>query len=99
MTEEIWTYERQPRYDRSGNRWHFVMRSTFGSAIPYDERPYELYFRNDDRTEFGVLRFAKRKENPYRNYEMVVNKIMNNLAFRATLLDSATESVWRKGWK
>jgi hypothetical protein len=99
MIRDLWTYERQRRYDTNGTRWHFVAHDAIDPAIPYDVRPYELYFRNDERTEFGVLRFARRKDNPYRNYEVTVNKIMNNRAFRASLLDPSTEGVWRKGWK
>ena len=67
--------------------------------VPFDDRPSELYFRNDDRTEFGLLRFERRKENPYRDYEAIVVKIMNNADFRRTLSDPATASVWRRSWK
>jgi hypothetical protein len=99
MIRHLWIYERQRRHDTNGTRWHFVKHDVIDPAIPYDERPYELYFRNDERSEFGVLRFARQKENPYRNYEVTVNKIMNNESFRATLLDPASEMVWRKSWK
>jgi hypothetical protein len=99
MIRELWTYERQHRHDTNGTRWHFVAHDVIDAGIAYEDRPYELYFRNDDRTEFGVLRFARRQDNQYRDYEMMVTKIMNNKAFRATLLDASTEAVWRKGWK
>src|SRR5262245_27609572 len=96
---ETWSYERKHRRDQSGERWHFARRSTHDPSIPYEDRPYELYFRNDDRTEFGLLRFARLKDNPYRDYEMVVMKIMNDRDFRRTLLAPETASVWLKSWK
>lgn len=46
-----------------------------------------------------MLRFEKRKDNPYRNYEILVNKIMNNDEFRKTLLDAETKDVWNRNWK
>ncbi len=98
-TSETWSYERQRRRDKKGRRWHFVSRSVIDPAVPYEERPFELYFRNDDRTEFGLLRFEHRKDNPYRDYEAAVTKIFNNAPFRRTLLDPETASVWRKSWK
>ena len=60
---EIWSYERKERRDRKGTRWHFVDRSVEDPEVPYEERPFELYFRDDDRTEFGLLRFERRKDN------------------------------------
>jgi hypothetical protein len=92
-------YERKQRRDKKGTRWHFVSRSIEDRAVAYDERPFELYFRNDDRTEFGLLRFERRKDNPYRDYEAMVTKIMNNTDFRRSLLDPETASIWRKNWK
>lgn len=67
--------------------------------IPYEERPFEIYFRDDERTVFGVLRFERRKDNPYRDYEMMVNKIMNDADFRNSLVDPETESIWNRNWK
>ena len=99
MLQELWTYERRKRQDVHGIRWHFVSHDVIDPSVAYDDRPYELFFRNDDRTKFGVLRFGRRKDNPYRNYEVLVNKIMNDQSFRAALLDPTTESVWRRGWK
>ncbi len=80
-------------------RWHFVSRSVIDPDVPYDERPFELYFRDDDRTQFGLLRFERRKDNPYRNYEVMVTKIMNDSDFRRALLAPRTKSVWRRTWK
>jgi len=95
----MWSYEKQKRFDKKGNRWHFVYHDWDGLQIPYEEQPVELYFRNDTRTVFGVLMFERRKDNPYRNYEVMVNKIMNDEAFRKTLLAPETEKVWNKNWK
>jgi len=96
--KELWSYERKRRCDRTGVRWHFASRLLI-SDVPYEERPFELYFRNDDRSEFGLLRFEHRKDNPYRDYEVMVTKIMNDVEFRRTLLDPKTAGVWSKGWK
>ena len=99
ITSETWSYERKQRVNKRGARWHFVSRSVVDPEAPYEERPFELYFRNDDRTEFGVLRFERRKDNPYRDYVACVTKIMNDSDFRQTLLDPDTASVWRRSWK
>ena len=80
-------------------RWHFVSRSISDPGVPYEDRPFELYVRNDDRTEFGLLRFEQRKNNPSRNYEALVFKIMNNAAFRRSLLDLGTKAIWKRSWK
>ncbi len=97
--EEMWSYDKEKRFDDNGRRWHFVRRHFFNSTVDYDERPYELYFRDEDRTEFGLLRFEKSKENPYRNYETVTTKIMNNGKFRKALLNPDTEDLWNRNWK
>lgn len=96
---DTWVYERKLRRDKQGRRWHFVSHWVYDPAIPYEQQPSELYFRNDDRTEFGLLRFEHRKDNPYRDYEAMVTKIMNNSDFRQTLLDPDTASLWKKSWK
>lgn len=93
----MWSYDKEKRFDKKGNRWHFVMHHI--SATNYEDSPYELYFRNDERTEFGLLRFEKKKDNPYRDYMTVVTKLMNNSEFRKTLLNPETESIWNKNWK
>ena len=95
----MWSYEKQRRFDTKGRRWHFVHHDPDGSGLPYEEQPVEFYFRDDERTEFGVLRFERRKDNPYRNYEVMVTKIMNDADFRASLLAPETESVWNRNWK
>jgi hypothetical protein len=98
MTED-WSYDKKKRTANDGARWHFVMRSFLDEDTPYDERPYELYFRDDDMTQYGVIRFDRRKDNPYRDYAGLVNKIMNNAQFRAGLLNPETSSVWNRNWK
>lgn len=95
----MWSYERQKRFDAKGRRWHFVHHDLDGSGLPYDEQPVEFYFRDDERTEFGVLRFERGKDNPYRNYEVMVNKIMNDANYRKSLLAPETEEVWNRNWK
>jgi hypothetical protein len=94
-----WLYDKQKRFDNNGKRWHFVIRNFFDSSVEYENRPYELYFRDDEKTEFGLLRFEKRKDNPYRNYETVITKIMNNVEFRKTLLKPETQDIWNRNWK
>jgi hypothetical protein len=96
---EMWSYDKDKRFDKRGNRWHFAHRHFYDPQLSYEETPDEWYFRDDKRTVFGVLRFERRKENPYRNYETMINKIMNDEAFRNTLLAPETKSVWRKSWK
>lgn len=95
----MWHYDKQKRFDANGKRWHFVNRNFYGDVGNYDNLPFELYFRDDERIEFGLLRFEKRKDNPYRNYEVMIDKIMNKSEFRKTLLDPETESVWNRNWK
>jgi hypothetical protein len=50
---EMWSYDKEKRFDNKGKRWHFVRRHFFDSTVDYGERPYELYFRDDEKTEFG----------------------------------------------
>ena len=94
-----WSYDGVKRFDKQGNRWHFVRRNFEDETIREDERPYELYFRNDERSEFGLLRFEKVKDNSYRDYQSVVKKIMNNPPFRRSLLAPDTRDLWQKNWK
>ena len=51
-----------------------------------NDQPFELYFRDDARTEFGLLRFERQKDDPYRDYDVMISKIMNDAEFRKTLL-------------
>lgn len=95
--QDEWTYHRAKKFDRHRVRWHFVTRY-FYAAEGQDE-PRELYFRNDDATEFGMLRFEKLQDNPYRDWDAIVTKILNNVPFRRSLLDEETAAVWKKNWK
>lgn len=95
----MWHYDKQKRLDKKGNRWHFVHHDWDGLKIPYNEQPDEYYFRDDARTVFGVLRFGRRKDNSFRSYEVMINKIMNDEAFRKTLIAPETKGVWKKNWK
>lgn len=96
---DSWFYDRERRVDRRGARRHFVHRGIEDDTLQYEERPDERYFRDDGRTVFGVLRFERRKDNPFRNYEVMINKIMNDSGFRKPLNDPGTESVRGKNWK
>ena len=82
---EMWSYDKSKRFDNKGGRWHFVRHSIWGEKGTSENQPFELYFRNDERTEFGLLRYEREEENPYRDYDMMINKIMNNAEFRKTL--------------
>lgn len=94
---DSWSYKRAKTYDRQRTRWHFVVRS-FEVAKGEDE-PREIYFRDDEQTTFGMLRFESVKNIPYRDFAAITNKIMNNKPFRTSLIDAETASVWSKGWK
>ena len=96
---EMWSYEKQKRFDAKGKRWHFVRRHLWGEGGSFENQPFELYFRDDERTEFGLLRFERQEDNPYRNYEVMVDKIMNKTDFRKSLLDQETENIWNRNWK
>jgi len=96
---EMWSYHKTKYFDDKGKRWHFVNRYFGGTETDFENQPFELYFRDDERTEFGLLRFEKRKDNPYRNFEMLTNKIMNNEKFRKSLLNPELEEVRNRNWK
>ena len=51
----------------------------------YEEQSFEIYFRNDARTAYGVLKFPKRKDNPYRNYITMI-KTMRTISFSSISL-------------
>ena len=99
MRKERWTYDKMRRVDRKGHRWHFVSKHTSDPEIEYEDRPFDLYFRNDDRTVYGFLHFDRKKDNPYRSYEMMIDKIMNDTEFRTSLIDLESAVVWRHNWK
>ncbi len=91
---EVLSYDPKKHHDKKGRRWHFMRHRAFDDREP-GERPFVLYFRDDERTVFGVLRFERAKDNPYRGYATMIRKIMTDAEFRASLLDESTETVWR----
>ncbi len=95
----MWSYEKAKRVNKQGERWHFVRRHFIDPTKDPESEPYELYFRNDAKTDFGLLRFEKSKDNPYRNHEAVVSKIISNEPFRRGLLNNSTADIWKKNWK
>ncbi|HEY4415878.1 MAG TPA: hypothetical protein VGO57_09315 [Verrucomicrobiae bacterium] len=60
-----------------------------------DEQPYALYFRNEEHSVFGVLRFEQSKDNPYGSFATVTRKIMEDNEFRTSLLDEGSKKVWK----
>jgi len=92
---EIWSYQPKKFHDKKGGRWHFMFHHRWFDDRAPGEQPYALYFRDDERTIFGVLRYERAKDNPYRSLATVTRKIMDDSKFRATLLDEASKKVWR----
>jgi len=76
--KDFWSYDKKKRFAYDGTRWHFVSHHMWDSSAPIR---FELFFRADDRSQYGVLRFARGEVNPYRNYDTMVTKIMNNATF------------------
>ena len=98
--DESFSYDRKRRVDRSGRRWHFVYHGLGGpDSVPYDEQPHELLFRDDARRHFGRIRFERIKNSPYRDYEALIRKILNDPDFRASLADPGSRKLWRRSWK
>lgn len=96
--KEHWSYDKRTHKDAKGQRWHFVMCEYFQDDTDYSDSPIEVYFRNDDRTYFGVIRFEQKKDNPYR-FDKLVEKVMSNAEFRASCEAPETASVWSRNWK
>ncbi len=95
---EHWSYSKEDHKDTKGQRWHFVTCSYMDDELDYSETPIEIYFRNDERTYFGSVRFERKKENPYR-FEKLVEKVMKSEDFRQKCLDPESNSVWSRNWK
>ena len=87
---DLWTYHRKKFIDKKGCRWHFMHHNRILGA---KEHAVELYFRNDERTVFGVLRFDRGRSYP--GLDTTARKIMYDAEFRATLLDDESRKVWR----
>lgn len=96
---ETWSYDKDKRVDGRGRRWHFVYHSLDDPNVPYEERPVEYYFRDDAREVFGVLRFERRNDNPFRSYEVLIRKLMNDEPFREGLIRPETAEIWNRNWK
>lgn len=101
---EAWDYDRKRWVDDKGNRWHFAQHHTWESDIEnwYEDRtgdrPYTLYFRDDAKTIFGVVRFQRGRDNPY-HYDKLKHKIMNDPEFRDQFVAPGTKKVWKRSWK
>lgn len=104
VMREAWEYDRSNWLDQRGHRWHFVERWAWESDAKFwyedrtGNRSYDLYFRDDARTIFGVIKFPRSRDNPYWS-EKLKDKIMNNADFREEYIDAETKRVWRKSWK
>ena len=99
LMKHFWSYDKVKRMDKNRKRWHFVSHSIFDDERKYEERPFELYLRDEERSIFGVMRFKRHKDNPYHDWNTMINKIMNNSEFRSSLIDSETKAIWNKNWK
>ena len=103
MREE-WSYDRKRWIDRKAGRWHIAEFWRWNSEAEHwyeeraGERSYDLYFRNEDRTIYGVIRFPRSRDNPY-GFDKLKEKIMNDVEFRKEYIDQSTKRVWKKGWK
>jgi hypothetical protein len=69
---EMWCYDKVRRFDANGKRWHFVRVYHYIKGA--GSNPYEVYFRDDARTEFGLLRFEDSRDNPYRDFVAIAKK-------------------------
>jgi len=91
---ETWSPHTKKLYDREGGRWYFIFQHRYLEERAPDEQPYALHFRNEERTVFGVLRFERASDNPHGSFAEVARKIMDDDAFRASLLDAGSQKVW-----
>ena len=95
--KDEWTYHRGKKFDRNRMRWHFVTHYCY--VDEGTDEPRELYFRNDEETEFGMIRFDRIKDFPYRDWDFLMNTIMSHVPFRRALLEEGTRGIWKKNWK
>ena len=95
---EHWSYSTKKRADKKGENWHFVTCSLMEADVDYSEQPVEYYFRNDNRTYFGKVRFERRKDIPYM-FEKFAEKVMSDSDFRKRYEAPETKSVWLKNWR
>lgn len=95
---EHWNYSKNDYRDSKGKKWHFVTCSYLDDELDYSEAPIEFYFRNDDRSFYGCIRFERKKDNPY-HFEKLTQKIMNNKEFRELHEKSESKQIWSRNWK
>ena len=95
---EHWSYSKQNYKDSKGQKWHFVTCSFMSDELDYSETPIEIYFRNNDRTYFGCIRFERKKDNPYK-FAKLAEKVMANQEFREQCIAPESEEVWSRNWK
>jgi len=93
-----WSYDNAKHMDKNGEQWHFVSRSFLSETVPYEERPFEIYFRNRSRTFYGLIRFEHSKDNPYK-HEKLVEKVMRDKEFREKHEAQESKNVWLNSWK
>jgi hypothetical protein len=97
IMNEHWNYSGKHK-DSKGVYWHFAICSYWLDGLDYSDSPIEFYFRDDERTYFGFIRFERKKDNPYK-FEKLIQKVMINKEFRQTCEAPETESIWLKSWK
>ena len=85
----IWHYYKKKYYDKRGRRWHFM---THNVMLESDQQ-FDLYFRDDDRTVFGVVRYGPK--DAFAGLETVTRKLMHDTAYRARFLDDESKAVWK----
>jgi len=79
-------------------QWHFVSKHSDDESIPYRERPYALYFRDDERSFFGVVRIEHWKDIPM-NVDRLIQKILNSSDYREKHFEAKAKHVWLRNWK
>ena len=92
---ETWSPHVKKCHDRHGDGWHFLFQHRILADRAPDEQPYALFFRNEEATVFGVLRFERADDNPYGDFAAITRKIMDDDGFRESLLDSGSQKVWK----
>jgi len=79
-------------------RWTWESDAEFWYLDRTGERSYDLYFRDDARMVFGVIKFPRSRDNPF-GFAKLKEKIMNDAEFRKEYLDAGTQSIWKRSWK
>ena len=92
---DTWSLQTKKFHDKKDGRWYFMFHHRYLDDRAPDDQPFALYFRDDERTVFGVLRYEHSKDSPYRSLDTVARKIMDDAEFRSTLLDECSKKVWK----